>query len=180
LEYYIFGYGSLVSKESTERTLGRKLEDKTSDFCKLRGYQRVWNYKGRVMIAPDDKMINAVFLNILPSKTEEIINGFLFKVDQLELENLKKRELNYECIDVTNEIFDHSISLDKQKVFTFSCTDKQHLSNDGDQDCFVLKKYDLLVKEAFKKVSEDYYKQYEQTTLAHSYGFVIGSYKGVY
>lgn len=179
MEYYIFGYGSLVSKQSTERTLGRKLEEKTSDYCGLKGYRRIWNFKARVMTTLNEEIINAVFLNIMPCSSEGTINGFLFKVDKQELDKLKKRERNYDCVDVTDSIFDHKISLENHKVFTFSCVDDQYLSKPGDPTCFVLKNYDLLVNEAFKKVSESYHREYEETTVQHNYDFALGPYKGV-
>ncbi|MDJ0536965.1 MAG: gamma-glutamylcyclotransferase family protein [Xenococcaceae cyanobacterium MO_207.B15] len=113
---FVFGYGSLMNVENLQKYLGRDLTP-VSDFifCGLRDFHRCWNIAmDNRMDLPDYKYyIDAktgnrpegfvTFLNIRPYKTKTI-TGILFRVSHEELDNLDRRERNYQRIDVTHQI----------------------------------------------------------------------------
>ena len=106
MKNYVFGYGSLTNKRSLQKTLPNK---KIAGWAYLVGFRRKFN-------APAQDYL---FLNIVP-KTDRIIKGVLIPVSKEELNNLKKREVGYEAVDVTKNI-KYAAS---GRVFTFIAPDK--------------------------------------------------------
>lgn len=108
MKKYIFGYGSLTNKRSLQKTLPNK---KTTKWVRLAGFQRKFN-------APAQGYL---FLNIVPTNNRAI-KGVLIPVSSEEFENLKKREVGYEAVDVTNKIKEPVDG----RVFTFVAPDKNY------------------------------------------------------
>ena len=79
---FIFGYGSLISKESREKTG----ISKESYIATLKEFQRTWNVK--------IKEAKATALGIIKNKKYSC-NGILFEIPEKELENFDKREKKY-------------------------------------------------------------------------------------
>ena len=113
---FVFGYGSLVNWDNLQQYLGRKLTP-GSDFviCSLKNFHRCWNiamdnrldlpnYKYYIEEKTGNRFNGFVtFLNIRFDQDKTII-GVLFRVSELELENLDQRERNYQRIDITHQI----------------------------------------------------------------------------
>lgn len=116
--HFVFGYGSLMNIVNLEKYLGRNLIEsqqlKDFTFCSLHGFCRCWNvamdnsidlpqYKYYIDRKTNTRPRNFVtFLNIRPHRDKTIF-GILFRVSQLELQNLDLRERNYQRIDVTDK-----------------------------------------------------------------------------
>jgi dephospho-CoA kinase len=108
---WIFGYGSLVGPESMARTIGRVAVHKVDFFqADLAGYGRRWNYGVMHFVGHwkredgtdiDDGTI--VALGVVES-ADETVNGVVASVAGGELENLDRRERNYDRVDVTDLI----------------------------------------------------------------------------
>lgn len=109
---YAFGYGSLLDPGSFSATLGRS-EWTVADYplATLRDHRRVWNvamdnaqclsgYKRYFTpgtdTAPD---VLVTFLNIETAPDASVV-GVLAKLTRLEFEALRRRERNYEHVDV--------------------------------------------------------------------------------
>jgi pimeloyl-ACP methyl ester carboxylesterase len=108
-EHAIFGYGSLLSLESLERTLGRSY---TGPFvvCGLMGWYRTWsitmpnstfsyqNGKGS-WVTPE----RILYLDITPSP-ERRMNGVLFIVNKDDLQMFDDREWIYERVQINDQL----------------------------------------------------------------------------
>ena len=99
----LFAYGSLVSPESAEHTLGRPVE--ASAPLRLAGWRRRWstmrdNHATEKTFArrSDGSLPGHVLgLNLEPSEDpEEAPNGVLLELSEAELERLDVRELRYD------------------------------------------------------------------------------------
>ena len=109
MQLYIFGYGSLTNPKSLQKTLPGK---KPAGWVRLGGFQRKFN-------APAQEKY--LFLNIVP-KNNHAIKGVLIQVSKEELENLKRREVGYEAVDITEKIKEPI----NGRVFTFIAPDKNY------------------------------------------------------
>jgi cation transport regulator ChaC len=111
-ESALFGYGSLISKASLEKTLGRKY---TGPFivCELEGWRRSWDVampnnkpdQPTYEETPSGRMYpdNILYLNVR-SITGSLVNGVLFVVNSEELDEFDKREWIYKREDVTSQL----------------------------------------------------------------------------
>jgi|GEM_PF-1372596 len=126
---YVFAFGSLVDPASLSRTIGRDdwvLED--FPLATLKGYKRVWNiamdnrvsepgYKRYVHEdAPNTApQVYVCFLNIVPDPSQQVVGAFV-AVKEDEFAHLKRRERNYEAVDVTADMAHPPLD---GRVFTF-------------------------------------------------------------
>lgn len=107
-EHAVFGYGSLLSIESLEKTLGRSY---TGPFlvCDLVGWRRRWNvampnttfvYRDRGgWVTPE----HIFYLNVERSDAAHV-TGILFVVTAEELARFDQREWIYDRVDVTTQL----------------------------------------------------------------------------
>jgi hypothetical protein len=109
---WLFGYGSLVSPASVERTLGRPL----AGFAKatLHGFRRGWNATmANIHDDPTDKYFvdsdghrfsgTASALGIYRSEPDQV-NGAVFAVDASDLPGFDSRERRYDRIEITGSV----------------------------------------------------------------------------
>jgi|SRR6185312_2596183 len=107
MQLYVFGYGSLMNPKSLALTVpGEKAMMRT----RLKGYQRRLNAASG----------GHLYMNIAP-RSSMGVSGVLIPVTPEEFESIKKREVAYECIDVTEQITDR---VDGQ-VYAFIAPDIQ-------------------------------------------------------
>jgi cation transport regulator ChaC len=110
---FIFGYGSLVSKESLIRYLSNHgLQTTGVQYGRLTNFRRAWNvamdnaqdipgYKYYVDAQTGQRPSGFVsFLNIY-RQPDSFVNGIIFEVPASALPELDRREQNYDRIDVT-------------------------------------------------------------------------------
>lgn len=107
-EAAIFGYGSLLSNASLEKTLGR--DYKRADYlCKLVGWRRSWD-----IAMPNETFFTnfeseriypsaIIYLNVMRDKARSL-NGNLIIVTEDEIRLLDEREWIYDRIKVTDEL----------------------------------------------------------------------------
>ena len=103
----LFAYGSLVSRASAERTLGRPVEH--ASLARLPGWRRGWS-QVRDNLATEKTFADAetgvvpphcLGLNLEHDPEAAGPNGVLLEVSEAELERLAIREIRYDRIDVT-------------------------------------------------------------------------------
>lgn len=178
-EVGMIGYGSLISLQSMERTLGRKYSDSIY-LVHLEGFQREWNYvsynndsllpkeyleyegyyKHKTDTIPFKKTI---FLNIMNEK-ESSINCVLYFISSQELKDFDKREIGYERIDVTNRIKEFNIQ--GGKVYAYKALPNYTFDENSDKQISIISKsYIDLVTEACDSIGRYYRKEYEETTI---------------
>ena len=108
MKSYVFGYGSLMNPKSIRKTLPG---ERAVEPARLLGYQRKIN-------APVDGYL---YLNIVP-RAEKKVEGVIIPVTDKELQQLKKREVGYGCVDISN-------SLERRKrrnTYTFIAPDRSY------------------------------------------------------
>lgn len=113
---WIFGYGSLVHLPRLARFLERpRLACRDVVFCRLAGFRRTWG------VAMDNRLdvpgykhyrepmggtrppVHVTFLD-LRRRSGSTVNGVAFRVNEMELEKIRRREGNYQLIDVTGSL----------------------------------------------------------------------------
>ena len=107
---WVFGYGSLVSRSSFARTLGRTVRPGVDFFeAEIAGYGRRWNYG--IMHATgaigddsgDGRVYTLVALGVIAAG-DETTNGVIARVDEHELADLDHRERQYDRVEVTERV----------------------------------------------------------------------------
>lgn len=119
----VFAYGSLASRGSAERTLGRPVEH--AGVARLDGWRRRWSQ------ARDNKRVEKTFarpdgtiprhclgLNVEPGHPGAGPNGALVEVAEEELDRLAIRELRYDRVEVTGAVSGEAGSR-FDRVYTF-------------------------------------------------------------
>ena len=130
-ECYIFGYGSLINKESIKKTLNRDIQEiipvvLTKDI----GYRRKWCF------CSDKHKMCA--LGITESDDPKDINGVLFKCTQNELKLLDNREEGYTRIKIEHryikKFFNNSnvshFDIAFIQIFTYKVNNEQTYNDD--------------------------------------------------
>ena len=107
-EVAIFGYGSLLSRESMEATLGRPY-DRDMVPCQLAGWRRTWDIAmpNSTFFTEDEQgrfyPETILYLNIAPSPAC-LMNGVVFVIRANELDGFDKREWIYDRVDVSSQL----------------------------------------------------------------------------
>jgi cation transport regulator ChaC len=105
----VFAYGSLASRASAERTLGRPVEH--AGVASLGGWRRRWsqardNTRVEKTFARPDGSIprHCLGLNLEPGHPGAGPNGALIELTEPELDRLAARELRYDRVEITNAL----------------------------------------------------------------------------
>ena len=168
------GYGSLINLESASKTLRRKITKNDVRTGLLHGFERSWTLWDNVFSMDLEKQVKGVFLNIMP-KEGAFLNGTLLTISNSELEFLKVREKNYECVEVTKEITLHNQSDSHLSVFTF-LGKKEHLVGDDADNYFIFERYLELVNLGILEFGELFSSVFNNTTRASSLPRLPGLY----
>ena len=107
----VFGYASLVSAESSSRTLGREVPWPMRP-ARLRGWRRRWsqardNHRSEKTFALPDGDVPDYCLGLNVEQGEDgagPVNGVLIELSEEELARLDIREIRYDRVDVTELI----------------------------------------------------------------------------
>lgn len=135
---YVFGYGSLMLEESIHKTLQRQEAKYPLFDATLQGYARGWDIVIDIFSDALQRHVKALFLN-LRKDSDGLVNGMLFSVTFEELNRLKEREVNYDCIEVTPYI-SSSILAPSDAVVTF-VGQNEHLLDHCSEPCYVMQRY---------------------------------------
>ncbi|HCM75591.1 MAG TPA: hypothetical protein DIS90_04375 [Cytophagales bacterium] len=175
----MIGYGSLISFNETEATLGRKYEDSVY-LVHLEGYQREWSYVGsnKDSLQPKEffdydgfyikntdtlSFEKIIFLNIA-AKEGGSVNAVLYFISENELAQFDERELGYERIDVSNNLREYSIK--NGKVYAYKALPDNTYVAERDQNVSKIdKSYVDLVINACDSIGADFRKEYDASTL---------------
>lgn len=176
----MIGYGSLISLNSMENTLGRKYKDSIY-LVHLEGFKRQWNYvsSNKDTLLPKEYLNydgyyirnqdtipfeKTVFLNIMNEKGSSL-NCVLYFISEEELKEFDQREIGYERIDVTNMIKEFNVQ--GGKTYAYKALPNYTFNENYDKDISIIEKSYLdLVTEACDSIGSYYRKEYEETTVA--------------
>lgn len=176
MKVYVFGYGSLVNLASAEKAIKRPVLSDNVILATLNGYQRDWSYFNTIFSKNLKRNTNALFLNLTSNDTA-YCNGILIKVTKDELTNLKIREKNYACIDVTSSILavtDANVNLSDSIIYSFICIDPMYKYTESEH--FIMNKYINLVTAGFLSFGESFYEEYVNTTFTPDCNKLDGEY----
>lgn len=162
----LVGYGSLLSRASLERTLGRTY---TGPFlpCTVRGWRRTWDaavpnrkfyaegVQGRIMPR------SILYLNVRRDPSTAI-NGVIFVVNQEELAAYDERESIYERVDVRADL---DVEVEGGPIYMYVCRPAFCLAHSlSPADAAVRVTYLQLIEEGLLDFDADFRHQYEKST----------------
>lgn len=167
----IFGYGSLLNRKSAERALRRDLSAAQMAPAELRGFARTWRAKELVTFTGDSAPQYAVFLDLRVDSIHTV-NGVLFEVTEQELEQLRSRERNYDCIDVTT----HAENTPQcERIFTFVCK-AEHRADANDARLVVPEYYVELIRQGCAALGPEFGAAYAGSTDTPRFPLRTGTY----
>jgi hypothetical protein len=174
----MIGYGSLMSLQSMEQTLGHKYTDSAYQVhvvdC-IRGwtYFRPINdpqvtstegfkYYGFLLqnndSIPFDGMVN---LNI-GTKNGSRMNCILYLITQEDLNKFDKREIGYQKVDVTDKIEEYNIN--GGKVYVYEHVPDQRESSFDGKSYILVKEYVDLITQACDTIGKDFRAEFDKST----------------
>lgn len=166
----MFGYGSLVSAASVDRTLGRESSaPATLHEAHLDGFGRRWNYGSQLLRGNwrhDGVDVRAgVVVSLGLVAGDESCNGAVFRVSASQLERLDRRESDYDRTDVSHRIRVESAQIDGP-VVTYvprrSAVERYEQARDLGLAA-VREEYWDLVHQAFAGMGDDHLEQMSAT-----------------
>jgi hypothetical protein len=183
----IVAYGSLISLQSFEGSLGHKYEGQVHEVH-LRGYERVWTCvrpwndpqtaaaggpKIRAYLLRGDErvpILGAAELDLQPKK-KGTINGLLYLITDEELLKLDKREWGYRRADVSDKI--EEFRFGDGKVYVYEGLPRSPASPAADQGTYVLiKEFFDLVTGACDARGKGFREDFDRSTRPCSYPVV--------
>lgn len=167
-EVGIFGFGSLLSVSSLERTLGRRYQ-KPSVTCTITGWKRRWNITepnqhiyateatGRFF--PD----RILFLNIEESYPGQVLNGLLLFMRKHDLLTLDRRESVYNRIEITDQINEFTVR--RGTIYTYVGM-AEHVDEmiNSPREAAVQQSYLDTIEQALQNHGPSFRKTYEAST----------------
>jgi len=165
---YLFGYGSLISQSSAERTLGRSLPQGALQKVWLNGYARGWTVYDTVEFEGSTAPQPTAFLNVAPDVSQRC-NGIALPVARDELERFDQRERSYRRVDVSAHI---SPPLDKP-VYTYVGVEPWTTLP---KETVVAERYATLVEAAVQASGEAFANDYKNSTQDNPWPLVAGTY----
>ncbi|WP_182378924.1 gamma-glutamylcyclotransferase family protein [Nocardioides sp. WS12] len=166
----VFGYGSLVDRESIEASLGRRLgAGQGPTVCRLRGFERRWNAAAHTDSRPGYRFVrtdgtswtgSVVFLGLEPV-TNGCVVGATFWVSDEELCILDARELSYTRLVVSDLLDLPSESRKAEPIYTYVPTETARAAakNLGDSGV-VMARYLRLIDRAFRSQGTEIHEEH--------------------
>lgn len=165
----LFGYGSLVLRESASMTLGRPVTEIRR--ARLRGWKR------RFSQARDNLTCEKTFelegghrpewvlgLNVEPGEDPAgPVNGVVIDLTEAELDRLDMREIRYDRVDVTELIDGEGLP---ERIVTYTAK-AHHFRAEPPDDAVILAAYALAVEQAFEALGPGELHHYLATTGPH-------------
>jgi cation transport regulator ChaC len=168
----VFGYASLVSRQSAGQTLGRPVE--LAALARLHGYARRWTL-GRDNLASEKTFARSdgslprfcLGLNLEPDHGAAAPNGVLIELSEAELERLDLREMRYRRTDVTDAIEASALGGEPafDVVYTYLARAEHHHPAPP-EDAIVIATYPLVIEAAFAELGDEQLELYRASTAA--------------
>lgn len=170
---YLFGYGSLMNAASAGRLLGRRLSPNELVPAWLDGYVRTWSLKERVFSELLQRNVTAAFLD-LTIAAETACNGVLLEVSAAEMARARKREKNYDAVDVTARIRGDEGSGIDGNVITFVARPEFRIQEDD--DVWVMRRYVEMIDRACAAFGDGFRGAFAGSTRLHDHAVLDGRY----
>ncbi len=167
LRLAIFAYGSLASRASAERTLGRPVE--RLGVARLAGWRRRWSQardnlrSEKTFARADDGTMPPYCLGLnIERETGAGPNGVLIEITQGDLDRLAVREIRYDRVEVTDEIASEK-GLDLDRVITFTAKPENYAETPP-AGAVILAAYARAVEAAFEALGPNQVELFRKTT----------------
>lgn len=168
---YVFGYGSLVARESLAITVGHDVDAVLP--AELRGWRRRWsllrdNLTAEKTFALVDGSLpgHVLGLNVEAEGEDEAgpVNGGLVELAEVELERLDRRELRYDRVDVTTSIAALGGGEAPGTVWTYTAKRPQHFAPTPPPGAVILASYVAIVETGFAALGAGQLDRFRLTT----------------
>lgn len=164
----IFGYGSLISKESLYATVKNA---KNAQPALIKGFRREfskWDSEGFHSSNLDLAGIPYCAVDVI-TDTKNVVNGVVFEVDETDLGALKHRETGYAIIETPAYCFKTGKPLGGCFVFSSNACNGKYENGNPAQE-----RYLKICLEGAKEYGDDFYKQFLATTYIGNKSLDIG------
>ena len=168
-EHVLFGYGSLLSVASMERTLQRKYEGPFVT-CRLPGWRRTWDvamanqtyfYRTAGEFVTPSRIF---YLNIRP-QAGSAINGVVFVLTQAELAKFDERESVYDRVDVTDSL--EGVRVEGGRAWAYRAKPECVFAHPASpRDGAIRKSYLDILAVGHRDLGPDFQAEYEASTDA--------------
>ncbi len=175
----LFGYGSLINRNSAERTLNREVGSLVEAI--LLDHHRNWSARETVIC--NNKTLSAAFLNVIP-KRNSYLNGVCLSVTRDELKKFDCRERNYKRVNISQDIVIPLTVCDGEGLSI-----KNHLKGgidnvwtyiydiEVDSPAIVLETYQNMVYDGCRAIGKTFYSRFLATTDDAEYPLLSGPYQ---
>ena len=157
---YVFGYDSVMSSASMQRTLKAREVAPWRDLVPVTvtGWSREWRYATHVRFDdnPDD-LVSMVFLD-LTRASNQVCNGVVCRVTSDELAAFDLREKGYDRVDITSEVC--GIGLD-HPVYTYVGPESPATDLD---EAVIGSRYERMVLDAAAEFGDAFLEAFKRTT----------------
>lgn len=166
-EVALFGYGSLMLRESMERSLGRSYDGPFVD-CAVDGWRRTWDIAmpNRTILAEEDgeqfAPARIVYLNVRRDDRVRT-NGVLFVVSDDELTAFDRREWIYARIPVTRNLRDVDVRGGEAYLYT-GLPDYEWHGGGTPRDVAVRASYVGVIEAALSRRPASFRAEYDAST----------------
>lgn len=165
----VFWYWSLLSAESWNSTLNRKIKESDLIYLELNYFKRCWTPVTKIIIN-DEKYYNWVFLDIVESD-KWFVNWYWLELSDSEFEMLTKRESAYNMIDITKFISQ------KKAWYIYYTSYINDKNKYYDYDNLVIpKKYHDLINSILDLKDKEFKIKYESSIESHNYKIIDWNY----
>ena len=170
---FVFGYGSLVDRESVEATIGRPLGPGDGPHpARLLGHRRAWNVVGDSRSRPDYVLTDPdgatwqgwlAFLGIEPAPGSSTV-GAVTRLAEAELAALDDRERSYDRVDVAHLLDRPVPGRGSEPVFVYRPrADVVATACDVGAAGTVMARYLRLVDRAYRALGDELYAEHLAT-----------------
>ena len=182
----LIGYGSLMSQESMELTLGRPYTGVIRKIH-LQGYQRIWNIRVPntsegvyTCMAESGSIIpeSLIFLNIR-SVEGQSMNCCLYILEETDLAAFDAREIGYQRIEVSRDIVETDIP--ELSIYAYKAlpafTAEAEENNPGKN--VILLQYLEILERAFDVLGSSFEQEFQESTVPLDPSLVLDCVRGL-
>lgn len=164
-----------MDARSAGRALGRVLELGELAPAWVDGFERTWSLRERVFSHLLQREITAGFLDLTADPSARC-NGVLLALGEPEMERMRRREKNYDVVDVTGRVSAfHGAPVSKGSVVTFVARPGLRIGA-GEVDVRVMKRYVEMVDQACDAQGVEFQHAFIASTRPHPYPVLGGRY----
>lgn len=182
----LVGYGSLISLQSMEETLGRRYQDSIY-LVHLDGYKREWTDFSVVDDSPSAQendyfymegndtvhLAGIISLNISAADKNSKMNCVLYLVTKDDLVRFDERESGYQRIDVTSEI--EEFDFKETKVYTYQTLSQPDFTTYTTPKAYVIpQEYIDLVYHACDSIGNVFRMEFDESTVPYAPRLKVG------